>query len=685
MSILRFDSSQMLPLFQIISPNSRPTNVNLMEASVTTMDIIQKHKKRSKKMDVPVHRSHNSEPSDSILIHKNSEPNISSHKSKHHRRDKSSHRSEDRHCTDYNTEEITDNLKSKLGRKHLMKQNEKISAENQNLVEHLSSVQHMLDKKETQLSKLKEKMTAVQNFNKELLNENNIIKTQYQDMLVSLEEFKTQLRTKTKCTSCEELKLVMRKQNSDIVISKTANKELNEDLNMLKNVIYRLNVQLERYQEKLRKTNALTASNNTLNSSPMPAEIEIDMTDTQNNDIMSQNQQAETLLQHSDHLHTPVSWGNVNTHTLGPLMDAYQDTIKEKDEIIKSYEQELTSFTGKLKTILEENELLHRKSAEESELLKKNLVELESNRKELKVNKDQNDLLIKKCALKHDKLQEICKIYDHKIECMRRDYEVLQEEYHKSRTELNSLQGKYHSLMDVHESLKSDRQNVIPLTVHTTSVNECKRLFEELKTQYDHEKTKLLNQVKLLEQQTTELGTKVVDVGAENRDLLLRAKSMEKQAKKSEHKLLETKSALTHTQISRDTCKRQLAKAIEFGRELVTEQESLLHQLASRHKENKAVKQIGSNIVSRMDVLKSQLKTVQKDAYQQLVSVEQRIQEQDSSIESMRREHADEMEKVLKEMQDKDEYIARLLDQAGAVPATPYLMYREKHRHLAHS
>lgn len=57
------------------------------------------------------------------------------------------------------------------------------------------------------------------------------------------------------------------------------------------------------------------------------------------------------------------------------------------------------------------------------------------------------------------------------------------------------------------------------------------RLFEELKTQYDHEKTKLLNQIKLLEQQTADLGTKVVDIGAENRDLRLRVKSMEKQTK----------------------------------------------------------------------------------------------------------------------------------------------------------
>lgn len=76
----------------------------------------------------------------------------------------------------------------------------------------------------------------------------------------------------------------------------------------------------------------------------------------------------------------------------------------------------------------------------------------------------------------------------------------------------------------------------------------------------------------------------------------------------------EIQSALTHTQISRDACKRQLGKAIEFGRELVNEQEALLQQLSNRSKENRAVKQIGTNIVSRMDVLKTQLKVCRQSA-----------------------------------------------------------------------
>lgn len=163
----------------------------------------------------------------------------------------------------------------------------------------------------------------------------------------------------------------------------------------------------------MRKNTNYTTSNNTLNISPVPDEVDLNMIDVNDNQA-GQNMNLDVDNQHQDHLHTPLSWGNVNSHTLGPLLDAYQDTINEKEDIIKKYELELADFTDKLKVVIEENELFHKKSSNESDTLKKNSAELESNRKELKITKDQNDLLIKKCALKHDKLQEICKVYDHK-------------------------------------------------------------------------------------------------------------------------------------------------------------------------------------------------------------------------------------------------------------------------------
>lgn len=92
---------------------------------------------------------------------------------------------------------------------------------------------------------------------------------------------------------------------------------------------------------------------------------------------------------------------------------------------------------------------------------------------------------------------------------MKRDYQVVHDEYIKLRAENASLKEKIKGMLDNQDDFKNERQNYIPISVHTASVNECKRWlfptkmwnkiwkysyfrwYEELKTQYEGEKSKL--------------------------------------------------------------------------------------------------------------------------------------------------------------------------------------------------
>lgn len=169
-------------------------------------------------------------------------------------------------------------------------------------------------------------------------------------------------------------------------------------------VYFRLNVQLERYQETLRRSNIKITK-------PLPAITDETVDSLDLGENISKNILSEV---HKNHRHTPISWGNVNVHTLGPLLDAYEDRLKEKEEIIQGYDNELSNFTGKLKEIMEENELLHIKLTQDEGCSSKLKVELVNFKHELKSVREQNDLLIKKCAMKQDKVEEILKVYEAK-------------------------------------------------------------------------------------------------------------------------------------------------------------------------------------------------------------------------------------------------------------------------------
>lgn len=75
-----------------------------------------------------------------------------------------------------------------------------------------------------------------------------------------------------------------------------------------------------------------------------------------------------------------------------------------------------------------------------------------------------------------------------------------------------------------------------------------------------------------------------------------------------ESKYLEVEHSLSEVQLSRSACRKQLHKVMTFAKDMVREQETLLKALNERHLENKVVKKMGTEMATKMDSLKSQLK-----------------------------------------------------------------------------
>lgn len=80
-----------------------------------------------------------------------------------------------------------------------------------------------------------------------------------------------------------------------------------------------------------------------------------------------------------------------------------------------------------------------------------------------------------------------------------------------------------------------------------------------------------------------------------------------------ESKLETNEAKLIRSEKSRVTLKHQLQSALSFSRELITEQESLLRQLAEKTQETTVVTKIGNDIASRMDILKKKLKVFETE------------------------------------------------------------------------
>lgn len=114
---------------------------------------------------------------------------------------------------------------------------------------------------------------------------------------------------------------------------KAENVQLNEDVLLLKNVIYCLNAELEKYQDKMRELGQSVLSKNI-------------------NDILDFKSPADSNKKILE------SWGSVNTHVLGPLLDAYQENLSEKQELVNKYEEDIANFSTRCKEVITENECM---------------------------------------------------------------------------------------------------------------------------------------------------------------------------------------------------------------------------------------------------------------------------------------------------------------------------------------
>jgi len=167
----------------------------------------------------------------------------------------------------------------------------------------------------------------------------------------------------------------------------------------------------------------------------------------------------------------------------GPLLNAYEETIREKNDLIQQYEKEMNHFTGKFKEILNENDHLQ----EEMQKIKNGhdifLTEKVRLQSQLDICRNKAELQSKRADLAKEKLIEVVRCYEQKIQSQTLDLDRLHDAYSRAKSEL--------AIFRVNSTQPQDN----PASV-IESLKECQKLFEELKQQHDKERIKLDDEVK---------------------------------------------------------------------------------------------------------------------------------------------------------------------------------------------
>ncbi|XP_055917029.1 protein Cep89 homolog [Eupeodes corollae] len=456
-----------------------------------------------------------------------------------------------------------------MGKKHLSSlcgnfPNRSRSAEwNPKKLQNSTDLQTALRDKDKQMESLIQRIGLLYKYNNQFAKENKKLLS----MLKRAEE-----NNPKNCEVCSQL---MEEKNSLL----EGNSNLQNDVAMMKVLVYRLNVQIESYQDKLRNSNGSTVDDETPRSN---------------------FHERKTV---------DPCWGPVNSETLGPLLNSYEEMIRDKNDLIQQHEKELKHFTGELKKVIDEN--LHLQ--EECDVIKKSSngwLETKTRlQSQLESLKSKLDIQTKRADLAKEKLLEVIHCYEQKTQTLSLDLEHLQNAYSRCKNELVSI-----------KSSTTNQPNAI-----VESLKECKELFEELKSQHNNEKSDLVAKIEELRKENTEILSKNEDLKKQEVTLRNEFNSERCTYEELKTKTIALQKITDKLKKSRDRLKSRLKIALEWAKKL--EQEH-------------------ANFESTWDAVK-RLETV--------------VKHKEAQLRGLHARHLEEMEKMRLKLEQKEDTIKNIL------------------------
>ncbi|XP_055853808.1 protein Cep89 homolog [Episyrphus balteatus] len=421
----------------------------------------------------------------------------------------------------------------------------------------------VLHDKDKQMESLVQRIGLLYKYNNQFAKENK-------KLLTLLKQ--TEANNSKECEVCSQLTA---EKNSIL----EANSNLQNDVAMMKVLVYRLNVQIESYQDKLRNTNGSMLDDETPRS------------------------------EFHERKNLDSCWGPVNSETLGPLLNSYEEMIKDKNDLIQQHEKELKHFTGELKKVIDENLQLQ----QECDVIKKSSngwLETKTRlQSQLDSLKSKLDIQTKRADLAKEKLLEVIQCYEQKTQNQSLDLEHLQNAYSRCKNELVAI-----------KSSTANQQNAI-----VESLKECKELFEELKSQHKNEKSSLESKIEELRKENTELLLKNEELKKQEAVLKNEFNSERCTFEELKAKTIALQKITDKLKKSRDRLKARLKIALEWAKKL--EQEH-------------------SNFENNWEAVK-RLETV--------------VKHKEAQLRGLHARHVEEMDKMRQKLEQKEDTIKNIL------------------------
>uniref|UniRef100_A0A8I5UI73 Centrosomal protein 89 n=1 Tax=Pongo abelii TaxID=9601 RepID=A0A8I5UI73_PONAB len=468
---------------------------------------------------------------------------------------------------------------------------------------------------------LKEENMHLNNTNQSLTLELNTMKQAMKELqlkLKGMEKEKRKLKEAEKASSQEvaapEL-LYLRKQAQELV----------DENDGLKMTVHRLNVELSRYQTKFRHL----SKEESLNIEGLPSK-------------------------------GPIPPWLLDIKYLSPLLLAYEDIMKEKDELNATLKEEMRMFRMRVQEVVKENEELHQELNKSSAVTSEEWRQLQT---QAKLVLEENKLLLEQLEIQQrkakdshqERLQEVSKLTK-QLMLLEAKTQGQEKELAENREQLEILRAKC-------QELKTHSDGKIAVEVHKSIVNELKSQLQKEEEKERAEMEELVEKLTVLQAQKKSLLLEKNSLTEQNKALEAELERAQKINRKSQKKIEVLKKQVEKAMGNEMSAHQYLANLVGLAENITQERDSLmcLAKCLESEKDGVLNKVIKSNI--RLGKLEEKVKGYKKQAALKLGDISHRLLEQQEDFAGKTAQYRQEMRHLHQVLKDKQEVLDQALQQ----------------------
>nr|XP_010594412.1 centrosomal protein of 89 kDa isoform X1 [Loxodonta africana] len=482
--------------------------------------------------------------------------------------------------------------------------------------------QRCLEITKEKFEELKEENLRLNNTNQTLTLELNVMKQAMKELQLKLKKVEKEngrLKEAEKAPSQEEVAvpelLYLRKQAQELV----------DENDGLKMTVHRLNVELSRYQTKFRHL----SKEESLNIDGLP-------------------------------LKGPIPPWLLDIKYLSPLLLAYEDRMKEKDELNATLEEEMRMFRIRVQEVVKENEELHQELNKSSPVTDKEWHQLQT---QAELVLEENKLLIEQLEIQQKKAKDAQQEHLQEVSKLTKQLMFLETKAQTQEKELTESKEQLKISHNRCQELRTHLDSKIAMKVHDSIVNELKSQLQKEEEKGSSELEELMEKLTVLQVQKKSLLLEKNNLTVKNKALEAELEMAQKINRRSQKKIDTLKKQVEKAMQNEMSAHQYLASLVGLAENMTQERDGLMCLAKCLESEKHGVlnKIIQGNI--RLGKLEEKVKSYKKQAALKLGDINHRLMEQQEDFAGKTAQYQREMRHLHRMLQDKQEVLDEALQQ----------------------